>query len=399
MIGFPFSAIVGQEAMKTALLIAAVDPTIGGVLIRGHKGTAKTTTVRGFTGVLPTIETVRGDPYNATPDEYRRRTGTQPDRVWRPAPFVELPLGATEDRLIGSLRVESALSEGRREFEPGLLAAAHRGVLYVDEVNLLDDYLVDVLLDAAASGFNIVEREGISVTHPARFVLVGTMNPEEGELRPQFLDRFALCASVAGIADKAARLTVAKRRVEFEFDRAAFVERWKADEEALRQAVTAARERLKTVSVPDGIWDRAVSLSIRAGSEGHRADIALVKAARTLAALTESDAVEIRHLVEAARFVFPHRMPVSAAETVEAAAERLDDLLGSLYSSTLGSTTSGDGETSTSPTDRVEKGEARRESSTPDSDVVDNSELMQVPGAAASGSLVFDFLKKKRRSN
>jgi Mg-chelatase subunit ChlI len=192
---------------------------------------------------------------------------------------------------------------------------------------------------------------------------------------------------------------VAKRRVEFESDRAAFVERWKADEEALRQAVAGARERLETVTVPDSVWDRAVSLSIHAGSEGHRADIAVVKAARALAALTESEVVEIRHLVEAARFVFPHRMPVSAAETVEAAADRLDDLLGSLDSSTHGATASDHDQSSTSATDTAENDETARESSTPDSSLVDDSELMQVPGAAASGSLVFDFLKKKRRSS
>lgn len=391
---FPFSGVVGQERMRTALLVAAVDPTIGGVLIRGHKGTAKTTAVRGFAGVLPDIEVLEGDPYNADPDspsdasDERKRSVPQGKRVTRHVPYVELPLGATEDRVIGSLHIEAALSEGRREFEPGLLARANRGVLYVDEVNLLDDYLVDVLLDAAASGVNTVEREGISLTHPSRFVLVGTMNPEEGELRPQFLDRFALCVTVSGLVDAEARLKVAKRRVAFEADPEAFLDRWKPEDEAIRCAVAAARNRLDAVAVPDDMWRLAVEISVATGSEGHRADIAVVKSARALAALTESDLVTAEHIREMARLVFPHRMARSGVETPETAVDRLEELL------TGGELPAG----SERHHERTDGRTGGEESRTEDWDPLDAAEQIQVPGAAASGSMLFDFLKKKLRS-
>lgn len=354
---YPFSGIVGQEGMKTALLIAAVDPTIGGVLIRGHKGTAKSTAVRGFAAILPEIDVVEDG-----------RT------LRRPAPFVELPLGATEDRVIGTLHIEKALTEGRRQFEPGLLARAHRGALYVDEVNLLDDFLVDVLLDVSASGVNVVEREGISTRHPSRFILLGTMNPEEGELRPQFLDRFALCVSVEGISDPAARLSIAKRRVAFESDREGFRNSYRKQDAVLTQAISSARSRLDHVEVTDTTWRRAVELSLAAGSEGHRADIALVKAARALASMTEEKRVCEQHLREAALYVFPHRM--GPMDTPESSAERLREIL-------------------ENPERLQSVDQNRRTDTKPDWDPDEAAEQIQVPGAAASGSLLFDYLKKK----
>lgn len=372
---FPFSAIVGQEPMRTALLISAVDPTIGGVLIRGHKGTGKTTAVRGFAGVLPDIAVREGDPYNSRPSQTS-------EAVRRRVPYVELPLGATEDRVIGSLHIETALSEGRRKFEPGLLARAHRGVLYVDEVNLLDDYLVDVLLDAVASGVNTVEREGISMSHPSRFILVGTMNPEEGELRPQFLDRFALCVTVSGLTDPETRLTIAKRRVAFESDPASFVADWQSENEAIRAAVASARDRLDGIAVSDEMWRLAVNIAVATESEGHRADIAVVKSARALAALTESDAVAAEHIRETARLVFPHRMARSDVETPETAADRLEELL------------TGSEEPSASLGDTRDDGEH-----VDGWDPEEAAEQIQVPGAAASGSMLFDFLKKKLQSS
>jgi Mg-chelatase subunit ChlI len=386
---YPFSAIVGQQAMKTALLIAAVDPTIGGVLIRGHKGTAKSTTARGFADILPPVT----DTKTAGPNFQKQHDQKPRPHEQRPAPFVELPLGATEDRLIGTLHIEKALGEGKREFEPGLLAAAHRGVLYVDEVNLLDDFLVDVLLDVSASGVNVVEREGISTRHPAEFILLGTMNPEEGELRPQFLDRFGLCVTVEGIRDPDQRLRIAKRRVEFEADRAAFRTRYQERDAVVTEAIAAGRARLHDVAVPENVWHRAVQLAVAVGSEGHRADIVLVKTARALAAFTECDEVDPSHLREAATYVFPHRMARDVIDTPETAREKLQKILA---------------EAAPSPNAESHRQDIhhRHSSSTPDSDgslsdegaqwdPLEAGEQIQVPGAAAAGSLVFDYLKKK----
>ena len=255
---FPFSALVEQNALKTALLLNAVDPTLGGVLIRGYKGTGKTTAVRSLARLLPEIEVVDGCPFNsdpAEPWEFAGVTvaGSQNSRpratTRRPMPFVELPLNATEDRLVGTLQWERALKGGERYFDPGLLAAANRGLLYVDEVNLLDDHLVDLLLDAAASGVNLVEREGFSLSHPSRFILVGTMNPEEGELRPQFLDRFGLCAIVEHLADPLARELIVRRRLEFEADPDNFCRAWQDQEMALSEQVRQARRRLAAMAL------------------------------------------------------------------------------------------------------------------------------------------------------
>ena len=287
---FPFTAIVGQERMKLALLLAAVDPGIGGVLIRGHKGTAKSTAVRALASVLPPIEVVDGCPFSCHPQAPQGLCGlcqgdAPPPASVRPARLVDLPMGATEDRVLGTLDIEAALKEGERRFQPGLLAQAHRGVLYIDEVNLLPDHLVDVLLDAAAMGVNYVEREGVSFSHQARFVLVGTMNPEEGEVRPQLLDRFGLATEVEELTDPALRAEVVRRRLEFDRDPAGFIARWRDEEEALRRRLAEAQALLPQVSAEDGLLERIARLCLAHGVEGMRADIVIYRAALAHAAL------------------------------------------------------------------------------------------------------------------
>jgi magnesium chelatase subunit D len=255
---YPFAALVGQDSLKLALLLNAVYPAIGGVLVRGEKGTAKSTAARGLAALLPPLSAVAGCPYHCDPAAvwsdcpHCGASGTLESREL-PAPFVDLPIGATEDRVLGTLDIERALREGRRAFQPGLLAAAHRGVLYIDEVNLLPDHLVDVLLDAAALGTNTVQREGIAFVHPASFLLVGTMNPEEGDLRPQFLDRFGLMVTVSGPRDAELRAEVVRRRMAFEADPAAFGEVWREEESKLRQRIRDAQTRLPAVTLSDAL--------------------------------------------------------------------------------------------------------------------------------------------------
>jgi len=287
---FPFTAIVGQERMKLALLLAAVDPGIGGVLIRGCKGTAKSTAVRALASILPPIEVVDGCPFSCHPRAPQGLCGLcQGDAplpaTVRPARLVDLPMGATEDRVLGTLDIEAALKEGQRRFQPGLLAQAHRGVLYIDEVNLLPDHLVDVLLDAAAMGVNYVEREGVSFSHQARFVLVGTMNPEEGEVRPQLLDRFGLAVEVEELTDPALRAEVVRRRLAFERDPEGFLARWRPEEEALRRRLAHAQALLPWVEGEDGLLEHIARLCLAHGVEGMRADIVIYRAALAHAAL------------------------------------------------------------------------------------------------------------------
>src|SRR5581483_5405840 len=253
---YPFTALVAQERMKRALILNTVNPRLGGVLIRGEKGTAKSTAVRGLANLLPELTVVADCPYGCDPNDHATacescRERHEPPRQRRKVPLVALPVGATEDRVVGTLDLERAIQEGRRRFEPGLLASANRGILYIDEVNLLNDHLVDVLLDAAAMGVNYVEREGISVEHPSHFILVGTMNPEEGDLRPQLLDRFALAVEVEGLNDPAARAEVVRRRIAFEQDPLAFAAQWEAAEAAERARILAARALLPEVRLDD----------------------------------------------------------------------------------------------------------------------------------------------------
>ncbi len=309
---YPFAAIVGQEQLKLALLLNAINPAIGGVLIRGEKGTAKSTAARGLAELLPPIRVVPGCPFNCDPDApwadcpHCNALDERPVAEV-PVPFVDLPLGATEDRVLGTLDFERALREGRRAFEPGLLAAAHRGVLYIDEVNLLADHLVDVLLDAAAMGVNTVQREGVAVTHPARFILVGTMNPEEGDLRPQLLDRFGLMVEVAGPRDPQQRAEVVRRRIAFEADPEDFARIWAEEQAALRARIVAARQRLPDVVLDDAMLTFITHLCSRFRVDGLRADITLHKAARTLAAWEGQARVTPDHVLRAAELVLPHR--------------------------------------------------------------------------------------------
>jgi len=309
---YPFAGIVGMADLKLALLLNAVSPAIGGVLVRGEKGTAKSTMVRGLAALLPPVAVVEGCPYSCDPaaPDPSCPAGPHPAgaiAVTRPVTLAELPVGATEDRLVGSLDIERVLTQGTTAFSPGLLAAAHRGVLYVDEVNLLHDHLVDLLLDAAALGVNYVEREGISVRHASRFLLVGTMNPEEGELRPQLLDRFGLTVQVTASHDPAERADVVRRRLAFEADPASFADRFAADTAALAAHVAAARDRLPQVELPDAVLRQICAVCGAFGVDGMRADLVTARTAIALAAWHDRDTVTEEDVRIAARLALPHR--------------------------------------------------------------------------------------------
>ncbi len=338
MTPFPFAAIVGQDEMKQALLIAAVDPRIGGVLVFGDRGTGKSTAVRALAALLPKIRVVTGCPYGCDPAAItcdcaaaakRGRDGLPKSRQ-APIPVVDLPLGATEDRVAGALDLERALTAGEKAFEPGLLASANRGFLYIDEVNLLEDHIVDLLLDVAASGENVVEREGLSVRHPARFVLVGSGNPEEGELRPQLLDRFGLSVDVTTPSDIGDRVEVVRRRDAFERDPVAFRRRWSRREGRIRRQVVAARERLDDVAVPDEVLERAAALCIALETDGLRGELTLVRAARATAALAGAASASVEHLRGVAAAALGHRMrrnPLDEAGASVRIERALDEVL------------------------------------------------------------------------
>ncbi|TDV57174.1 putative cobaltochelatase [Actinophytocola oryzae] len=308
--GYPFSAVVGHDDLRLALLLNAVHPVIGGVLVRGEKGTAKSTVVRGLAALLPPVEVVAGCRFScdpAAPDPACPDLPHEPVGTVRPARLVELPVGATEDRLVGSLDLERALTEGVRAYQPGLLAAAHRGVLYVDEVNLLHDHLVDLLLDAAAMGRAHVEREGVSVSHAASFLLVGTMNPEEGELRPQLLDRFGLTVEVAASRDVDSRTEVIRRRLAYEADAEGFAARWAETDAELAVRIVTARAALPSVRLPDHELRRIAALCASFGVDGMRADLVVARAAVAHAAWRGREAVEEKDVEVAARLALPHR--------------------------------------------------------------------------------------------
>ena len=309
---YPFSAIVGQEDLKLALLVNAVSPEVGGVLVRGEKGTAKSTAVRALASLLPSIRVISGCPYSCDPEapNPERPAGPHPldaSPDTRPVRLVELPVGASTDRLAGTLDIEKALSEGRKAFEPGLLAAAHRGILYVDEVNLLSDHLVDLLLDVAAMGVNHVEREGVSVRHPSRFILVGTMNPEEGELRPQLLDRFGVTVEISGSQDPADRVEVVRRRLRYEAAPEEFSREWSNAEAKLAASVESARLRLPGVGLDEDILFRISTLCAKLGVDGLRGDLVTAKAARTLAAWDARNEVLPDDVKRAALLALSHR--------------------------------------------------------------------------------------------
>ncbi|MGB8814060.1 MAG: magnesium chelatase ATPase subunit I [Paracoccaceae bacterium] len=307
---FPFSAIVGQEAMKQAMVLTAIDPGIGGVLVFGDRGTGKSTAVRALAALLPEITAVEGCPVNSAnlkdvPDWAGPKSGKM---IKRPTPVIDLPLGATEDRVVGALDIERALTRGEKAFEPGLLARANRGYLYIDEVNLLEDHIVDLLLDVAQSGENVVEREGLSIRHPARFVLVGSGNPEEGELRPQLLDRFGLSVEVTSPRDIATRVEVMRRRDAYENDTASFMKKWRAKDSALRKAILSARSALPGLKTPGTVLHDCAALCIALGSDGLRGELTLLRAARAQAAYDGAQTVSRSHLKTVASSALGHRL-------------------------------------------------------------------------------------------
>ncbi|KMY66397.1 magnesium chelatase [Desulfocarbo indianensis] len=309
--------------MKLALILNVVSPGLSGVLIRGEKGTGKSTAARALAAILPMIQVAAKCPFQLDPAETGGHTcrdcprascramvmaGEPPPMEERKVRVVELPVGATEDRVVGSMDLERALKEGEKYFEPGILASAHRGILYVDEVNLLDDHVVDVLLDSAAMGINTVEREGVSFSHPARFTLVGTMNPEEGELRPQLLDRFGLCVQVEGVREAEDRVLVMDRRASFDEDPQTFGSLWMDDSKDITEQISQARELLPKVRIEHELKLRIAEMCLQAGVDGHRADIICLKTAKTLAAWQQRDAVNRKDVERAATLALPHRM-------------------------------------------------------------------------------------------
>ena len=337
---YPFVAIVGQEQMKLSLYLNLINPTLSGVLIRGEKGTAKSTAVRALADILPMIEVIRDCPFQLAPDDgidlcrecfhaecrEKRVTGRQAETVQRRIKVVELPVGATEDRVVGTMDLEHAIHKGEKRIEPGLLAEAHRGILYVDEVNLLDDHVVDVLLDAAAMGASTIEREGISFSHPARFVLVGTMNPEEGELRPQLLDRFGLSVRVTGIQDRDSRVQVMERRVAFDEDPAAFAVQWEAESQELVERIEAARQLYPDVLISRDELFSIADFCLAVGVDGHRGDIIMMKAAKTLAALDGRREVRKSDVDTAAELALPHRMRRQPLMEIADNAEKIKEM-------------------------------------------------------------------------
>jgi magnesium chelatase subunit D len=329
---YPFSAIVGQDDLKLALLVNAVSPEVGGVLVRGEKGTAKSTAVRALAKLLPQIEVVSGCPYSCDPRAPNPECPAEPHRAdapteTRPVRLVELPVGASTDRLAGTLDIEKALSEGRKAFEPGLLAAAHRGILYVDEVNLLSDHLVDLLLDVAAMGVNHVEREGVSVRHPSRFILVGTMNPEEGELRPQLLDRFGVTVEVAGSQDPADRVEVVRRRLRYEVSPEEFSEEWSNEDAELAATVESARRRLPGVDLDEDTLFGISTLCADLGVDGLRGDLVTARTARALAAWDARDEVVLEDVKRAALLALAHRRRRGPFEQPGIDPEEIEDAL------------------------------------------------------------------------
>ncbi len=326
---FPFAAIVGQDEMKLCLLLNVIDPRIGGVLVMGHRGTGKSTTVRALADVLPMIERAEGDVFNRSVEEVMQEKAWQahakashaarkPHAEKIPVPVVDLPLGATEDRVCGTIDIEKALTKGEKAFEAGLLARANRGFLYIDEVNLLDDHLVDVLLDVAASGVNVVEREGMSIKHPARFVLVGSGNPEEGELRPQLLDRFGLHARITTITNLAQRVEIVKRRRAFDANPDEFLETWKPEQQALQARIVQAQKLVSQVELPDDLLMLIAELCMNLGIDGHRGELTVSRAASAHAAFLGRTTVTLNDIKAVAVPALRHRLRRDPLETMDA---------------------------------------------------------------------------------
>jgi len=331
----PFTAIVGQEKLKKALILNAINMNLHGVLIKGEKGTAKSTAVRALADLLPEIEVVKC-PFNCSPEEIslqcdncniKHNNGEKLETEMRKIRVVELPLGATEDRVIGTIDIEKALKDGIKALQPGVLAEVNQGILYIDEVNLLDDHLVDILLDSAAMGVNIIEREGVSISHPSKFILVGTMNPEEGELRPQLLDRFGLQVDVAGVKDVGERVRIIKTVEEFEYNPPEFIKKYKTKQDELKINILNARKLLKNIEISDKLLKKIAKLCIELGVDGHRADILIASTAKTIAAYNMRNEVDEDDIKEAADLVLPHRMRKQPFQEPEPIEDKIDEMM------------------------------------------------------------------------
>lgn len=337
---FPFTAIVNQERMKRALILNAVSPRIGGVLIRGERGTAKSTAARALAALLPDIEVLAGSRFNCDPlrpeewsDDSRAiySNGSIITEV-RQTPFIDLPVSATEDRVVGTLDIEKAIKTGEKHFEPGILASANRGVLYVDEVNLLDDHVVDLLLDSAAMGVNIVEREGISFSHPAKFILVGTMNPEEGDLRPQLLDRFAFSVQIEGLSDAEERVAIIEHRIAFEVDPEGFMQQWADREKELSERIARAREMVNAVRYSRRDLLSIAGLVASLNVDGHRADLVILRGAQAHAALNGRSQINDQDIVLAAELALPHRVKGRVFQDTVLSTQELSERLSEVQS-------------------------------------------------------------------
>lgn len=332
---FPFTAIIGQEEMKLALLLNVIDPKIGGVMIMGDRGTGKSTTIRAIADLLPQILVVQDDPFNSDPSSLEMMSsevkllidqGLDLETRLVNVPMVDLPLGATEDRVCGTIDIEKALTEGIKSFEPGLLAKANRGILYVDEVNLLDDHLVDILLDAAASGWNTVEREGISVRHPARFVLVGSGNPEEGELRPQLLDRFGMHAEIKTVKDPLLRVEIVEQRSSFDKDPVACLQDCYSKQEELRKQIISAQSRLSSINIDYSLRVKISEICSRLDVDGLRGDIVTNRAAKALAAYSNKESVDVGDINKVIKLCLRHRLRKDPLDTIDSG-EKIDAML------------------------------------------------------------------------
>ena len=343
---YPFTAIVGQERMLRALVLNAVNPRIGGVLIRGERGTAKSTAARALAALLPEVRGVAGCRFSCDPEQpttwctecrERAASGEELSTVVFRTSFVDLPVSATEDRVVGTLDIERAIKEGERHFEPGVLASANRGLLYIDEVNLLDDHVVDLLLDSAALGMNIIEREGISFTHPSRYILVGTMNPEEGDLRPQLLDRFALSVDIRGLSDPEDRVSIMERNLAFEEDPVGFREEWMGSEDTLSQRIETARELVDSVSYKAENLHAIAALTSSLHVDGHRADLVILKAAKSHAAFEGRPAIDLTDIARAAELALPHRLRRGPFHQTEIKLTDLEDRIGQIQTQAGGS--------------------------------------------------------------